>query len=222
MDIKIIAGVLVLAVIALAVGVMIPGGGEKPIQTFPWQINHTTDGTTQVFGLALGRSTLQHAEQVFQSESELSLFEPAPGKGQRVVEAYFDKVNLGGLSAKVVVVIALTPEQLQTMFARGARISTLGDGSRKVTLHAEDVARVRETPIYTITYLPRIRLEKALLEKRFGKPEQVIAEKETSTNHWLYPQLGLDIALDENNNAVFQYIAPAQFAHLVKPLAEDG
>jgi len=221
MDIKIIAGVLVLAVAALVIGIMIPGGSDKPTQTFPWQIIHTEDGATQVFGLTLGQSTLQQAEQVFQSESELSLFDPAAGKGQRVVEAYFDKVNLGGLSAKVVAVIALTPEQLQTMFERGVRISTLGDGSRKVTLHAQDVAQVRETPIYTITYLPRIRLEKALLEKRFGKPEQVITEKESNTNHWLYPRLGLDIALDEKNNAVLQYVAPAQFAQLVKPLVGD-
>jgi len=221
MDIKIIAGVLVLAVTALVVGIMIPGGGEEPTQTFPWQISRTADGSTQVFGLTLGQSTLQHAEQVLQSESELSLFEPVPGKGQRVVEAYFDKVNLGGLSAKVVAVMALTPEQLQSMFERGARISTLGNGSRKVTLNAQDVAQVRETPIYTITYLPRVRLESALLEKRFGKPEQVITEKEMNTSHWLYPQLGLDIALDEKNNAVLQYVAPAQFEQLVKPLSQN-
>ena len=221
MDIKIIAGVLLLAVAALVIGIMIPGGDEKPTQTFPWQISHTADGDTQVFGLTLGQSTLHQAEQVFQSKSELSLFEPVAGKGQRVVEAYFDKVNLGGLSAKVVLVMALTPEQLQTMFERGARISTLGDGSRKVTLHTQDVAHVRDTPIYSITYLPRIRLENALLEKRFGKPEQVIAEKETNTSHWLYPKWGLDIALDENNNAVLQYVAPAQFKQLIKPLGQS-
>ena len=221
MDIKIIASVLMLAVAALVIGIMIPGGDDKPTQTFPWQISHTADGGTQVFGLTLGQSTLHQAEQVFQSESELSLFEPAAGKGQRVVEAYFDKVNLGGLSAKVVVVMALTPEQLQAMFERGARISTLGDGSRKVTLHVQDVVQIRETPIYTITYLPRIRLENALLEKRFGKPGQVIVEKETNTSHWLYPKLGLDIALDENNNAVLQYVAPAQFEQLIKPLGQS-
>ena len=220
MDIKIIAGVLLLAAVALFVGLMIPGGGERPVQTFPWQINQTVDGTTQVFGLTLGQSTLQQAEHVFQSEGELSLFEPAPDKGQRVVEAYFDKVNLGGLSAKCIAVMALTPEQLQTMFERGTRISTLGDGSRKVTLHAEDVAQVRATAIYSITYLPRIRLEKDLLEKRFGKPTQVITEKESNTRHWLYPQLGLDIALDEKNNAVLQYVAPAQFEQLVRPLGQ--
>lgn len=221
MDIKIIAGVLVLAVAALVVGIMIPGGGDRPTQTFPWQISQTEDGRTQVFGLTLGQSTLQQAEQVFQSDSELSLFEPAPGKGQRVVEAYFDKVNLGGLSAKVVMVIALTPEQLQAMFERGTRISTLGNGSRKVTLHAEDVTRVRETPIYTITYLPRIRLDTVLLEKRFGKPARIVVEKDANTNHWLYPQLGLDIAVDENNNAVLQYVAPEQFDQLIKPLGQS-
>ena len=221
MDIKIIAGVLVLAVAALVLGVMIPGGDDKPTHTFPWQISHTADGGTQVFGLTLGQSTLHQAELVFQSESELSLFEPAAGKGQRVVEAYFDKVNLGGLSARVVVVMAVSPEQLQAMFERGARISTLGDGSRKVTLNAQDVIHVRNTPIYSITYLPRIRLENALLEKRFGQPEQVITEKETNTRHWLYPKWGLDIALDENNNAVLQYVAPAQFEHLIKPLGQS-
>jgi len=221
MDIKIITGVVAFAILAFAIGLMLPDSKQPPAQSFPWQINQTENGATQVFGLTLGESTLRQAEQAFQSQSELSLFEPAPGKGQRVVEAYFDKVTLGGLSAKVVAVIALTPEQLQIMFERGARISTLGDGSRKVTLDAQDVMQVRDTPIYTITYLPRIRLESALLEKRFGKPEQVIVEKESKTSHWLYPKLGLDIAMDEKSNAVFQYVVPAHFAKLVKPLTQN-
>ena len=218
MDIKIISGVVAFAIITLVVGLMIPSNNQPPEQTFPWQIEVMPNGATRVFGLTLSESTLRQAEEMFGTAAELSLFEPAPGKGQRVVEGYFDKVNLGGLSAQVVVVMAFSPEQLQSMFERGARISTLGDGSRKVTLSAQDVAQVRDTPIFTFTYLPRVRLDNALLEKRFGKPDQVITEKDTNTHHWLYPQLGLDIALDTQNNAVLQYVAPAQFAQLVKPL----
>jgi hypothetical protein len=218
MDKKIIFGVALFAMLALAVGLIIPGGNQQRVQTFPWQIEVMQNGATRVFGLSLGESSLQQAEQVFGSITELSLFEPAPGKGQRVVEAYFDKVNLGGLSAKVVAVVAFTPEQLKTIFERGSRISTLGDGSRKVSLSTQDLVQARNTPIETITYLPGVRLDDALLEKRFGRPEQIITEKESATRHWLYPRLGLDIAVDEKNKAVLQYIAPAKFSELVRPL----
>jgi len=218
MDSKIITAILLFAFVVSAVGLLIPTENPPSMQTFPWQINVNSNGTTQVFGLNLGESTLQQAEQVFGATAELSLFEPVPGQGQRGVEAYFDKVNIGGLSARVVMVMSFTSEQLRNMFERGVRISTLGDGSRKVTLHADDITQVRVTPVHTITYLPRIRLESELLEKRFGKPEQLITEPDTGAQHWLYPKLGLDIALDKNNNAVFQYIAPENFEQLLEPL----
>ncbi|MCI0507576.1 MAG: hypothetical protein L0Z73_15900, partial [Gammaproteobacteria bacterium] len=128
MDTKIISGVVAFAVIVLVIGLMIPRGEQPLAQTFPWQIEHTQNGSTQVFGLILGESTLQQAEQVFQAETELSLFEPADENSQRIIEAYFDKVNLGGLSARVVIVMDVTPEQLRAMYERGTRISTLGDG----------------------------------------------------------------------------------------------
>lgn len=218
MDKKIISGVLVFALVITVIGLMIPGADRPPDQTFPWQIEVTANGSIQVFGLVLGDSTLQHAQQVFGPMTELSLFEPAPGKGHRAVEAYFDKVNLGGLSAKVVVVLAFSQEQLQGIFERGIRISTLGDGSRKVSLSVQDNNLANQATIFTVTYLPQVRLEPDLLEKRFGKPEKLLIEDATKTRHWLYPGLGLDIALDEKNKAVLQYIAPAEFSYLLKPL----
>jgi len=218
MDRNIIIAVLVFAFIASVVGLLIPADKQPAVQTFPWQINVTSDGNAQVFGLRLGESTLQQAESVFGAITELSLFEPVPGRGQPKVEAYFDKVNLGGLSARIVAVLDFSPQQLQDMFERGARISTLGDGSRKVTLHADDVNQAIITPIYAITYLPRVHLDRELLEKRFGKPNEVIKESGSQTQHWLYPALGLDIALDENNNAVLQYVVPDRFEQLVNPL----
>jgi len=220
MDSKIIFGVIAFALIALVIGLMIPGGEPQPAQTFPWQIEQTTGGATRVFGLTLGESSLQQAEQVFNAEAELSLFEPADKKRQRVIEAYFDKVTLGGLSAQLVVVMDFTEQQLQAMFGRGTRISTLGDGSRKVSLHSGDIAIVRETPIASITYLPRIRLDAALLEKRFGHPAQVIKETDSNMTHWLYPDKGLDVALDEKGNGVLQYVSPARFDQLIHPLQQ--
>ena len=69
-----------------------------------------------------------------------------------------------------------------------------------------------------MTYLPRIRLETELLEKRFGQPTQVIKEKDSNMTHWLYPVMGLDVAIDEQGNGVLQYVLPAKFDQLVSPL----
>ena len=221
MDRKIIFGVIVFAIIILVIGLIIPGGGPPPVQTFPWQIENTSSGTTRVFGLTLGESSLQQAEQAFNAGAELSLFEPADKKRKRVIEAYFDKVTLGGLSAKVVIVFDFTDEQLQAMYQRGARISTLGDGSRKVNLHAEDIAIIRSAPIASITYLPRIHIDAALVEKRFGQAVQVIKEPDGNMTHWLYPDKGLDVALDEQGNGVLQYVSPARFDQLMHPLQKN-
>ena len=228
MDIKIISGIVAFAIIALAIGLMIPGGQEPPPQTYPWQIDITADGATRVFGITLGKSTLRQAEQVFQAEAELSLFEVPDdngqrnkdrrNNGQRIIEAYFDKVDPGGLSARVIAVMDIAQDQLQAIYQRGIRISTLGDGSRKVTLHEEDVQHVRGSTIAGMTYLPRIRLDTALLEKRFGKPAQVIKENDNDTTHWLYPGKGLDVALDTHGNAVLQYVLPSRFNQLIEPL----
>jgi hypothetical protein len=218
MEIKIISGVIFFAVIMVVIGLTLPGDEPPPPQTFPWQIERTPGGTTRVFGLTPGESRLREAEQIFNAAAEISLFDPADHKRQRMIEAYFDNVTLGGLSARVVVVVDIAAQQLREIYERGTRISTLGDGSRKVTLHAQDVDFVRASPIASITYLPRIRLETALIERRFGKPAQVAKETDGHMAHWLYPDKGLDIALDEDGNSVLQYVPPSEFAQLLEPL----
>ena len=218
MDKKIIIVVLLLSALAFAIGILMPRGETPKIQAFPWQIEYTENGGTMVFGLTPGVSTLDQAEQTLRAEAEISLFETNDANRPYVVEAYFDKVNLGGLSARMVMVVELSIEEQREMYQHGTRISSLGSGTHKVTLQAQDVERVRRAPIASIAYLPRVRLEKAVIEKRFGQPEQRFMEQDSHTEHWLYPQKGLDIALDSNGNAVLQYVAPARFTTLQKPL----
>ena len=60
-----------------------------------------------------------------------------------------------------------------------------------------------------------------MIEKRFGQPERVIQEMvegETKMTHWLYPEKGLDVAMDEKGNVVMQYVSPDKFEQLVGPL----
>jgi hypothetical protein len=225
MDKKIILAILAFSALALVIGLLIPGGESgpsqnQPSQTLPWQIEPTSDGSIRVFGLTLGQSTLHDAEQQLRSAASVNLF--AEPEQPPIVEAYFDKITAGGLSARMVLVIGVPPEPLSTMYERGARISTLGSGARKVALSDGDLALVRALPIASITYVPRVRLQPEVILQRFGEPAQRITEIDGYTTHWLYPDKGLDVALDEKGHAILQYVAPAQFSRLLVPLADHG
>lgn len=221
---KITYGMLVAGLLVIAVSLLTPVSVDKqgssenyPVYQFlPWQIEPTAEGSIRVFGLTLGESLLQDAEDLYHGGAKVSLF--VSPESQYRVEAYFDKVILGGFGARLVMVMALSQEQQAAMFQRGARVSNLGDGRKRVTLAGDDLQTVFATPISSITYLTRVPLDDELLRKRFGEPAQRIHEAENKTTHWLYPGLGLDVALHDKGRAVLQYVAPKQFAELIAPL----
>ena len=216
MERHIFLSVLAITLIALAAALFIPGQRVEKPGNFPWQIEVTPSGSTRVFGLELGSTTLAEVERLIREPAEVSLF--SRGEGQRVVEAYFDNVDFSGLRARMVLVMALGEEEIEVMYEQGVRIATMGGGTRKVTLSDEAMRRVRSTPVAVITYIPRVNLDSAMIEKRFGSPTQRIKEEGGNIEHWLYPQKGLDIALDPEGKEVLQYVHPERFESLLRPL----
>ena len=211
-------GVIVVTLLALAIALMIPGQPKEQPVDLPWQIERLANGNTRVFGLELGNSTLSDMQDKLQEEPEVSLF--VSEEGRHVVEAFFQRVNLSGLRARMVVGMDLTEQEIKEMYNRGARIATLGSGTRKVTLSTDDNVKLMNTPIATITYLPKADLDQELVERRFGKPTQRVREQDGPVEHWLYPEKGLDIALSDEEKDVLQYTLPARFEALVAPLLE--
>lgn len=209
---------LVLGSIALllAAALLLPGREDHRPELLPWVIETHADGSSTVLGVHLGASTLADAERLLREEVELTLFKSPAGRIG--VEGYFDSVNLSGLLGKLVVEVAANDSALDGMFVRGVRIAKLGDGSRKVSLHPDDEAALRVSPIVSLTYLPRSRLNEDLVRSRFGEPREKIAEQGGDSVHWLYPASGLDIALSNQGKAVLQYVAPRDFARLLAPL----
>lgn len=218
MDLKHISSIVALSILLIMVGLFIPIDQDQQTQSLPWQIKITPQGKTRVFGLTLGETILQQAEYKLENDAEISLF--ATPAGNYVVEAYFDKIISAGLSAKMIMVIDLPQSQLKAMYQRGTRISTLGSGVNKVTLHTQDIALLRYSPVTSITYLPYTRLDESTIINRFGKASQKMTEPESALVHWLYPERGLDIALHSDGTAVFQYTSPDRFSELKAPLTK--
>jgi len=225
--------VLGLTLLALVAGVYLSSLGDSPTDSagfehgaYPWQIEILPSGYTRVFSLTVGQSSLKDAEQLFKEMAEITLFIPIKNESESqtttssvaVVEAYFSSVKTAGLKAKMVMSMDVPSSAIDAMYARGVRISTSDSGIRKVTLSDEDAKKVRASPIASITYLPSINLQAALIEKRFGVPTEKLADSDSDAIHWLYPARGVDIALSESSKEVIQYTIPSKFEALVRPL----
>jgi len=210
---KVLGVTLVLILAALFIPV---GQPPEEYRNLPWQIEILDDGSSRVFGIHLGRSTLDEVEQQFQEPSEVSMF--ATDDGERVVEAYFNTVTLSGFKAKIVATLGFSGDELQAIYDRGERISTLAQGKRKVTLSGEDMQRARRTPVVALTYLPRTDLDEQIVIKRFGEPAERLAEPGGTKEHWLYPDKGLDVVMDKEAREVLQYVVPGEFQQLREPL----
>lgn len=219
MDKKIISGVMALVAASLLFILMLPDESSNTRDTLPWNISHPTPDTTRIFGVTIGQNTLGDAETAFKEQAEISLFKPADAK--MAIEAFVEEVNFNGLKAKMVMTVAILPEELQGMFDRGLRMNST-PGGKRITLTPDDLARVRKAPVTSLTYMPAVRLEEAVIAKRFGAPAQRVRESRSGAVHWLYPQHGLDVALGGREKPVLQYVSPRDFELLRAPLMANG
>lgn len=219
MDKRIILGVLALIAVSISLLLMLPEPPKQSPETLPWNITHPAPGMSRVFGITLAESSLDDLEKKFKEQTEISLFKTSDGK--MLVEAFFDELNLNGLKAKFVMTIAVPKEELDGMFNRGLRMNSTPSGKR-ITLSTEDVAKVRNSPVSSLTYLPSLRIEEAIIAKRFGVPAQRVREKNSGAVHWLYPEHGLDVTLGEGEKPTLQYVSPKDFELLRAPLLAQG
>lgn len=221
MDKKIILGVIALVSVTIALLLMAPDNSVNTPETLPWKITHPTPETSRVFGITLGQSSLTEVENTYknQTELEISLFKPTDAK--MGVEAFYEEVNFNGLKAKIVMTVAVPDAEMDGMYKRGLRLNSTPSGKR-VTLTADDLVRVKSLPVASLTYLPNVKLEEAVVSKRFGIPTQKVLENKTNAVHWLYQQHGLDVVMAPGEKTLLQYVAPKDFELLRAPLLSNG
>lgn len=211
--------ILLLSIVALVAAMFL--SSYQPERTnlgYPWQIEKMADGSTKVFQIHLGHTSLKQAENLFKEAAEITLF--APRNGIPVIEAYFNDLTIGGLKAKLVTTIDLNQETINAIFDRGERISTMGSGTRKVTLSDMDLMLVRAAMITTLTYIPAVNLDAESIRKRFGEPQQILPDGDSE--HWLYPEKGLDVVLNQNAKEVLQYTLPGEFDKIMQPFVKQS
>lgn len=190
-------------------------GAGDVVANLPWQIEVPPDGTSRVFGLTVGMSTLNDARTRFGGGGELAIV-AAPGEIGSI-ELYFEDVTLGVVTGKLIVAADAASEVVEAMKRRAVKTEYMQSTTRKSTLAEPDVVAAYTSSIRSIAFVPSINLDEDIVIQRFGQPAERIRTSET-TEHFLYPERGLDIALDSKGKELPQYVAPRNFVGLRGPL----
>lgn len=182
----------------------------------PWTITPHSDGSSEVFGLHLGTSTLGEALVALGDSAEVALIlnrdRPA------TLEAYLESVSAGFVTGKMVLTASLAAEVTDAMQARAVKIEALPSGARRLRLAADDRQRARAARLDAITFIPSVNLDETTVIQRFGTPGERV-RTDARREHFLYADRGLDLMLDGDGKELLQYVAPRDFARLRAPLS---
>lgn len=181
----------------------------------PWQIEIQTDGSTQVFGLRIGVSTLADAIERLGSDMELAIIAASDEAGN--LEMYYGHYQAGLLSGKLVLQTKINEQDIKRWRENALRSEYMATGqAKKYTLSPGDLPQVLAEVITGLTFIPAVNLDEEVILARFGEPDKRVPSADAV--HFLYPAKGLDIALHEDSKEVLQYVTPGDFSQLVVPL----
>ncbi len=181
----------------------------------PWQIEIQTDGSTQVFGLYIGVSSLADAIERLGSDMELAIIASSDEVGN--LEMYYGHYQAGLLSGKLVLQTKISEQDIKRWRENALRSEYMATGqAKKYILSPDDLPQVLAKVITGLTFIPTVNLDEEVILARFGEPDKRVQSADAV--HFLYPAKGLDIALHEDSKEVLQYVTPGDFSQLVVPL----
>lgn len=213
--------IIVILLLLFAAWLIAPEMSDDPNQRkratdLPWQITYDRT-SSQVFGITLGQSTLAEAATALKTEYELAWFDNPNDSFD--IEAYFARVTLSGLEAKVV--LEIDKGNFDKEFLKKNSGKPEVSQSKAIKYPIADLKTTFSTQkVLSIAYVPKVSLDEDLLKARFGEPEKVI-KITAERDHWLYSEKGLDIVVNRDGKEVIQYIAPSHFERLLKKVKDE-
>ncbi len=182
---------------ALMVMVMSEKQNLSDLNTSPWEIDIHKNGNIRVFGITLGKTTIQDANQILASFPETRLIMDTP---QARLVAVYDELNLGGYLANIELNYALDENTLKNLTENTAVLTDKNYG--KIDKDIE--LSLLSTVINGLTYKPDIEYDIDAILQRFGQPVNEVKLSDTSTR-LEYPDMGLEIMIDTQAPDYFKY-----------------
>jgi len=174
------------------------------VSGLPWQIEQLPNGTTRVFGIVPGQTTLGAAMALLGDDNELAII-AAPGETASL-EVYYGHYAAGPIAGKLILVADIEPDTLASMQTR----ALLKGGTHRLLMDEGDLPTARRAAVRAITFMPSFDLDEEIARARFGIPAEILPVSALE-QHLLYPELGLDLVLNADGKDVLQYLSPAEF-----------
>ena len=175
----------------------------------PWLVTVEPDGSSRVFDLHIGTSTLQDAIVKFGNPEAVALY--LRESGTRDLETYFGTVSMGPLKAKIILNLLVDGKRLDEFEANAIKQEFSAEGDKKLLLDSEDKQSLGDARIAGITYIPTYKgLEADFFRERFGEPAAWKVEDEEHVQ-WFYPDIGLTLLMSTEGREILQYRMPRDF-----------
>jgi hypothetical protein len=205
-----------IAAVLLLTGLVIffvkpPADEQQTMQRtdLPWQVTTEPDGSSRVFDLHIGTSTLKDAIAKFGNPEAVALYIREPGT--RDLETYFGTVSMGPLKAKIILNLLVDEKRLDELEANAIKKEYSAEGHKKLLLDSEDKQSLGDVRIGGITYIPTYKgLEADFFRERFGEPAAWKVEDEEHVQ-WFYPDIGLTLLMSAEGREILQYRMPRDF-----------
>lgn len=172
----------------------------------PWNASFDEQGKLHALGLTVHESTLADAMTLYGKDVEVKVFS-GKDESNKALEAYFPVIYIGSIKAALALRIDASEEQINKVYNNGKKVTPTTTGELEIELYTSDIAGFFNTPISSLTLIPRKNLTERAIDKRFGNPDR----KEIQTDklpHWFFDRLGLELILDQEGPEALQYTAP--------------
>ena len=210
-----LAVLIILATTLVAAAVMWlspPPAGDRQ-HAMPWRVRVHDADRSEVFGIVLNQTTLAQARELFGQLEGVSVYRDAQNAFK--LEAYFGKVAIGPISARLIANLAASEEELTRLAEQTTRRTQTESGSEKWILSEAQRELELDRVITALTFIPGYAgMEADYLTARFGQPAST-QKVDDNSELWFYPETGVRILFDRDGREVFEYVAPGQFSTLL-------
>lgn len=172
-------------------------------EQLPWNAHIDESGKLHALGLTLHESSLKDAMALYGKDVEVKIFSEKD-ESNKSLEAYFPVMYIGSIKAALALRIDASETQIEAAYSNGKKTSVTTSGGREVELYTSDVARFFDSPISSITLIPRKNLTERAIDKRFGTPDKKEIQSD-GLPHWFFNKLGLELIIDQEGPEALQY-----------------
>ncbi len=198
---------LIILMIGTAMMIAVIGQHEPTSQldTMPWEVDRLQNGSLRVFGITLGKTSIQDANQIFASFGKTQLQINVDDKQVETYQliASYDELIIGGLIAQITLSYQLDQSTLQKIAHSLGNLQNTQE-TQFYSINNDIEMGYLNTPVSTITYIPLVDYGMEVIRQNFG---QAVEEKQINEDLllWSYPKMGLQIFIYKNKPDHFVY-----------------